>query len=237
MSTLRTTQAPHVPMPRLLDILKYLREPGREKLWVLLDIKMTNDPETIIRRIAETIESVPMPAGGPDWHERIVLGCWSARYLPLRDQYLPRYPIALIAAFLDYARDFLKVPRLSFNLNHQVIMGPLGRGFLRQARDAHRPVFLWTVNAPNLMRWGIRNQVDGIVTDEPALCKRVCEEWKKEQGESTVAPPLTKLDRLTLGQRMAIWAITTLVVLSSWYFRRKYLPSIERVQFEQSRAK
>lgn len=198
---------------------------------------MTNDPATIMRRIAETIESVPMPAGGPEWHQRIVLGCWSARYLPLRDQYLPKYAIALIAAHLDYAREFLEVPQFSFNVNQQVVMGPLGRGFLDQVRDAGRPVYLWTVNAPNLMRWGIRNQVDGIITDEPALFKRVCEEWEKEQGESAAAPPLSKLDDLSLGDRVKIMIFTALVVLSGWYFRRKYLPSIERVQFEQRSSK
>lgn len=37
-------------MPRLLDILEYLQEPGREELWALLDIKVRsvrcyNSPE------------------------------------------------------------------------------------------------------------------------------------------------------------------------------------------------
>lgn len=50
LSTLRTTQEPHTPMPRLLDILEYLQEPGREELWALLDIKVRsvrcyNSPE------------------------------------------------------------------------------------------------------------------------------------------------------------------------------------------------
>ncbi|KAL4916120.1 PLC-like phosphodiesterase [Aspergillus aurantiobrunneus] len=223
-------------MPRLLDVLEYLRQPGREALWALLDIKMTNDPETIMRRIAETIAAVPLPAGGPAWHQRIVLGCWSARYLPLRDQYLPKHAIALIAAHLDYAREFLEVPQFSFNVNQQVVMGPLGRGFLDQARDAGLPVYLWTVNAPNLMRWGIRLRVDGIITDEPALFKRVCEEWEKELGASTHAPPLSKLDALTLGQRAMILVFTVLVALSSGFLRRKYLPPIERVQLEQRRS-
>lgn len=198
---------------------------------------MTNDPATIMRRIAETIESVPMPTGGPDWHQRIVLGCWSARYLPHRDQYLPKCAIALISAHLGYARELLEVPQMSFNVNQQVVMGRLGRGFLDQVRDAGRPVYLWTVNAPNLMRWGIRNQVDGIITDEPALFKRVCEEWENEQGESAVAPPLSKLDHLSLGDRAKITIFTVLVALFGWYFRRKYLPSVERVQCEQRRSK
>jgi hypothetical protein len=69
------------------------------------------------------------------------------------------------------------------------------------------------------------------------LFKRVCEEWEKEQGESAVAPPLSKLDHLSLGDRVKIMTFTVLVVLFGWYFRRKYLPSIERVQFEQHSSK
>ncbi|KAL2838562.1 PLC-like phosphodiesterase [Aspergillus pseudoustus] len=238
LSTLRTLQAPHDSMPRLLDILEYLRQPGRESLWALLDIKLSNDPATIMRRIAETIESVPIPAAGPDWHRRIVLGCWSARYLPQRDKYLPQYPFALIVAHLDYAREFLQLPRIHFNISQKILMGPLGRGLLEQTREARHPVYLWTVNAPNMMRWAIRNQVDGIITDDPLLLKRVYEEWQAEQKENPpgAPPPLTRLDRLTWGQRFQIMLFTLLVILSNRYFRSKFLTSVERVRSEERRA-
>ncbi|KAL4932547.1 glycerophosphodiester phosphodiesterase [Aspergillus undulatus] len=236
LSTLRTLQAPHAPMPRLLDILEYLREPGRESLWVLLDIKLANNPATIMQRIAGTIRSVPVSAGSPDWHERIVLGCWSSRYLPQRDRYLPKYAFALINAHLDYAREFLHLPRVSFNLNQKVLMGPLGRGLLKKAREANHPVYLWTVNAPNMMRWAIRNRVDGIITDDPVLLRRVYEEWEKEEraNPNTSEPrPLTKSDRLTVGQRIQIMVFTILVVLSNRYFRWKFLPSVDHMRLEE----
>lgn len=41
LKTLRTLQAPHEPMPRLVDVLEYLRQPGRENFWILLDIKVS----------------------------------------------------------------------------------------------------------------------------------------------------------------------------------------------------
>lgn len=40
LETLRTLKAPHAPMPRLVDVLEYLRQPGREHIGVLLDIKV-----------------------------------------------------------------------------------------------------------------------------------------------------------------------------------------------------
>lgn len=40
LQTLRTLQAPHEPIPRFVDVLEYLRQPGREHIWILLDIKV-----------------------------------------------------------------------------------------------------------------------------------------------------------------------------------------------------
>jgi len=40
LKSLRTLMPSHEPMPRLIDVLEYLRQPGREHIWVLLDIKV-----------------------------------------------------------------------------------------------------------------------------------------------------------------------------------------------------
>ncbi|KAJ5893232.1 hypothetical protein N7495_004923, partial [Penicillium taxi] len=230
LKTLRTLQVPHEPMPRLVDVLQFMRQPGREDIWILLDLKLSNDPETIMSVLAKTIESVPIPAVGPDWHRRVVLGCWSARYLPGRERHLPRYPITLICFDLGYARQFLHVPGISFNINQKILMSPLGRGFLEEAKMARRQVYLWTVNEPNLMRWGIRQKVDGIISDSPALLKEVHEDW-----QSGTSPHLTdpKLDRVTWRQHIQIYVVMMYVVFFSWIFKRKYLPSVERVQVEE----
>lgn len=41
LSSLRTVRAPHEPMPRLVDLLAYLAQPGLEEIWLLLDIKVS----------------------------------------------------------------------------------------------------------------------------------------------------------------------------------------------------
>jgi glycerophosphoryl diester phosphodiesterase len=76
VSSLRTTATPHVPMPRLSDLLEYMAEPENEHIWVLLDIKMDNNTEDVMRLIGETIQSVK-PSPSRPWNERIVLGIWS----------------------------------------------------------------------------------------------------------------------------------------------------------------
>jgi glycerophosphoryl diester phosphodiesterase len=40
LSGIRTLKEPHEPMPRLLDLLEYLAQPGLEDVWLLLDIKV-----------------------------------------------------------------------------------------------------------------------------------------------------------------------------------------------------
>ena len=40
ISKLRTLRAPHQPMPRLIDLLEYLNQPGLERMQLMLDIKV-----------------------------------------------------------------------------------------------------------------------------------------------------------------------------------------------------
>ncbi|KAJ5245819.1 hypothetical protein N7468_000802 [Penicillium chermesinum] len=211
LKTLRTINAPHEPMPRLLDVLR-----------------LANDPTTIMRRIAEALESVPV-LSGPGWPQRIVLGCWSARYVAPRAQYLPEYELTLICVHMDYARQFLQIPNVSFNANQYILLGPLGRGFMEEALAARRKVYLWTVNEVNLMRWGIRHGAAGIITDYPALYKQVREEWEKEQKEGSPDP---QLERLTLGQRAYTVLIMFFALTFGWMLRRKHLPPLDREHIE-----
>jgi phosphatidylglycerol phospholipase C len=41
LSTLMTEREPRQKMPQLKDLLEYMAEPGMEKIWVLLDIKVS----------------------------------------------------------------------------------------------------------------------------------------------------------------------------------------------------
>lgn len=189
-----------------------------------------------MQRIAQVISSVPTPPNSPSWHKRIILGCWSAHYLPLRTKYLHNYEMTLICFDLAYARQFLHVPNLSFNVNQRILMGPFGRGFLEEARAARRKVYLWTVNAPNLMRWGIRHGVEGIITDNPALFQRVCEAWERERKDGTIVVPELHVDRLSFGQRAQVVLVAVFVLLFGWVLKRKYLNAVERVQLEERKV-
>ncbi|KAJ6144119.1 hypothetical protein N7470_008014 [Penicillium chermesinum] len=211
LKTLRTINAPHEPMPRLLDVLEYVRQPDREHLWVLLDIKqLANDPTTIMRRIAEALRIGPRP----QWTRLASANCTRLLVGSLRGAQSTISP---------------RIPNVSFNANQYILLGPLGRGFMEEALAARRKVYLWTVNEVNLMRWGIRHGAAGIITDYPALYKQVREEWEKEQKEGSPDP---QLERLTLGQRAYTVLIMFFALTFGWMLRRKHLPPLDREHIE-----
>lgn len=82
LSTLRSLQAPHEPMPRLADLLAWLAQPEREGIWLLLDIKLDDDPAALFAAVAEVVASVDAGRWARSWRERIVVGGWNVRVFP-----------------------------------------------------------------------------------------------------------------------------------------------------------
>jgi len=66
--------------------------------------------------------------------------------------------------------DFLVVEQSSYS-----------REFLRQARAAGKPVYVWTVNRPERIRGYLYDGVDGVVTDHPDQARRI-------RSETAAAP-------------------------------------------------
>lgn len=207
LQTLRTLKEPRQSMPRLKDLLEYLTEPGLEDIWILLDIKTDNNSDDVMRLIASTIAEVT-PSSKP-WAERILLGCWAAKYLPLCATYLPGFPIVHIGWSIAYARQFLGVPGVHFNMLQQIMVGPCGDSFLKDAHEAGRSVFLWTINDEKTMKWCIYKGVDGVITDDP---KKYLEVSKGYRGEKV---------RLSVQGLFSVMWINLLVALFAPMFRRR----------------
>ncbi|OAX81221.1 hypothetical protein ACJ72_04437 [Emergomyces africanus] len=180
LSSLRTKREPFEPLVRLDELLRFLSTPERKHIWLLLDIKLDNDAEIIMRAIARVLHSIPSEQ--KPWNERIILGCWTAEFLSICHIHLPAYPVCLISYSLVYARQFIQVPNIIFNLKLEALMGPGGAQFLIDAKNALHDVFAWTVNDESFMWWSLRHGLDGIVTDKPDVCRRVCDEWEDGSG-------------------------------------------------------
>lgn len=147
---------------------------------------MDNNADDIMRLIAETLYQVA-PSPNKPWTSRVVLGCWAAKYIPLASQYLPGYPITHIGFSLAYARQFLPIPDVSFNMLLPILMAPGGKKFIRQCKDAGRPVLAWTVNKEEKMEWCIRRGIDGVLTDDPKKFLEVCRRYDGNEEEKRLS--------------------------------------------------
>ncbi|KAI2473199.1 PLC-like phosphodiesterase [Annulohypoxylon bovei var. microspora] len=182
LSTLRTLRKPEQPMPRLVDLLEYMNQPGVEHVWVMLDIKTHDDATELLRRTAEAIASVP---GTRPWSERILPCCWTTQYVKLCKEFLPGFPIAHVGISSIYARALAKqVPNLSLSMLRNLLAMPItGWRFIRDIKKAGHPIYVWTVNDESWMEWSIRKELDGVVTDDPKLFLEVCDRVAGKEAE------------------------------------------------------
>lgn len=77
--TLRMLKEQHLPMPTLEEFVEFVLH---RDVWLLLDIEVDNVADDVMRLTAEAIKSVH--GGGAEcWREKIVLGCWTLKLLPV----------------------------------------------------------------------------------------------------------------------------------------------------------
>lgn len=211
---LRTTQSPHERMPRLVDLLDLLSQGGNEDIWCLLDIKLDNDAEEVMRLIGSTIATHSASTAAKPWTERIVLGIWASKYLALCLKYLPDFPVMHIGFSVAYAKQFFEVEKVGFNMLFPMLVAPGGAKFLRDAKQKyHRQVLAWTVNEKDRMEWCIRHGLDGVITDDPKRFLEVCEEYDDAKKDPFL--PI-KLGGLFDVFRAWIW-----VSVLAWLFHKR----------------
>lgn len=223
LKDLKTTAEPKQHMPCLSDLLEYLASPGLEDLWVLLDIKLDNDTNEVMSRIASTISSTT-PSEQKAWKDRIVLGIWATKCIPLCSKHLPGFPVTHIGFNTSYASQFLRVPNISFNMLQVTLIGPFGARFLRKARQAQREMFGWTVNDERNMRWSIKRNLDGVISDDPKKFLAICNNWQVEKNQPTWA----------IRQLLNLLRFNFLALIFSIMFRVKFGSGL-RVQSAKSK--
>ncbi len=95
-------------------------------------------------------------------------------------------------------------------------MGPFGNKFFDDIRAAGRSIFLWTVNDEESMKWSIRKDVDGVITDDP---EKFLEVSKNYGGEKF---------RLSVKQLGTVIWINILATFFGFVFRFRYLSKDSR---------
>ncbi|KAI1211734.1 PLC-like phosphodiesterase [Annulohypoxylon truncatum] len=227
LSTLRTLRKPEQPMPRLVDLLEYLNQPGVEHVWVMLDIKTHDDATELLRRTAEAIASVP---GIRPWSERILPCCWNIKYVQLTKEFLPGFPIAHVGISSIYARALASyVPNLSVSMLRNLLAMPItGRRFIRDMKKAGHPIYTWTVNEEHWMEWSIEKELDGVITDDPKLFLEVCNRAVGKEAEGQVRRLVNRSLKIT-ARDLWDWVryIPFIIVIMIIYFVRNGLPQIQ----------
>lgn len=216
LSSLQTLKEPRSPMPQLRDLLQYIAQPEHKNIWILLDIKLDNDSEEVMRLIAKTLAEVD-PGPNP-WRNRVVLGIWAAKFLPLCVQYLPNFPVAYIGFSTCYARQFFKVPNVGFNMFQKTLLGPIGAKFISNTKKSNRPVYFWTVNEVSMMKWSVQQGVDGVITDDPKTFNEVCDNW--DDSAPAVRP--------SLGQWLYTFWLYIILALFSIPLRHRMTGSVDK---------
>ena len=222
---LRTTGKQQEGMPRLQDLLEYLAQPGLEETWLLLDIKLDNDADKIMRLLGSTLAAAKTSPGGKDWKARVLLGIWAAKYLSLAQKYLPDFPITHIGFSVTYARHFFEIPNVGFNMLLPVLIAPGGKKFIRDAKEVyHRQILAWTVNEEDKMRWCIRRGLDGVITDDPSMYNKVVEKFDERQKEPMVP--------ISIKGYLNAWRVWLWITMLAWWYRRMFLPVASRKLIE-----
>ncbi len=114
---------------------------------------------------------------------------------------------------------------MSFNMLQRVMIGPIGSKFMRDCKKQNRSLFLWTVNEEGWMKWSIKKEVDGVITDDPKKFLEVCRDYDDN------AP----IHRLTLKEYPSIFWINLLVIVFSLLFRFRYGFTVDLMKLRKER--
>jgi hypothetical protein len=101
-----------------------------------------------------------------DFSKQIVIGIWHPRFLPLAQKLFLGYSLCFIGVSLPAARKhfFDHVDILS--LNFAALTDKEGQKLIRDAHNANKKVFVWTVNTIDMIQEAVRWQVDGVLGDD-----------------------------------------------------------------------
>ena len=92
----------------------------------------------------------------------------------------------------------------------KIMVGPFGASLLKDIKRKRRSIFLWTVNDEEWMKWSIKKEVDGVITDDPKKYLEVCDSY---DGGDIRFPWRTWVGIL--------W-INALAMVFGWLFRWRY---------------
>ncbi|KAL4782198.1 PLC-like phosphodiesterase [Aspergillus varians] len=162
----KSTQDFDVRIMSLNDLLDSVSLGHTQHRLLYLEIKSRRDAAFIATSIEKILQSSRYAL---TWRFRIVFCISSQRHLPAFGVIFAGYKIVLQCDGLEMAREIMNKHNLvHFKLNRTTLISNAGLAFVAEARRNGRDVYVEIVNRANEMKWCIRAQVTGIITDYPA---------------------------------------------------------------------
>lgn len=185
----RNLQSPQ-SIPTFREIAhKFAKESKYQNIRLMIDIKMTNEP-WIVGKLVDILREVNEDLEG-FWAPRTVLGIWRLDVLKAAEKNAPQFKVAHIGVNRALARRFMASPQVSaISMNHIALTaGSGGHRLIADAKANGKLVYAWTVNSPEIMKWAIAKDLDGIITDYPDLYSKLRGELTNEVIEKVYKAP------------------------------------------------
>ncbi|KAK9458111.1 PLC-like phosphodiesterase [Dipodascopsis uninucleata] len=220
LDQLKAPNAPYEKLPLLSEVLQlFIDDPAFEGKWLIIDVKADNKIG-IIQHIAEVVKATKDDM--EFWKSRIMLGIWMVKFLAPCEAYVPEISIVHIGISVTYAKRFLSYPTLvGVSMLLPCLYSTEGHEFVKSMRDAGKVVYVWTVNAPELLRICIAWQFDGILTNETELLIKENSDYLKTlksspqslSPEDAVSTSLNLATKIRLSaQNTFLWIIFPLIL-------------------------
>ena len=85
------------------------------------------------------------------------------------------------------------------------LMWPCGQKFIEDVQKAGRPLYVWTVNTADMMRWSIKKGVDGVITDDPNKFLKLLDAY--DDSDEINITWLTMIDILRINFFVALFSV------------------------------
>jgi glycerophosphoryl diester phosphodiesterase len=151
-------------VPTLGEVLEAVR--GKARL--VIELKYYGHDQQLEQRVIDVVEA-------HDMAQEVALMSLSLPGIQKARALRPGWHSGLLAATAVGDLSRLDMDFLAVNA------GMANRRFIERAHQRGRRVFVWTINDPASMSYWMSRGVDGIITDEPAMARRVLEE-RAEMG-------------------------------------------------------
>jgi glycerophosphoryl diester phosphodiesterase len=143
-------------VPTLADVLNFCRG----KCGVVIELKYYGHDQSLERRVVQIVDAHDTPS-------EIMIMSLRLQGIKKVRQLRPAWRVGLLTAVA--ASDVSGAPADFLAVN----AGLATRSFIRDAHQQGKEVFVWTVDDPASMSMLIGRGVDGIITNQPALARRV----------------------------------------------------------------